>query len=195
VDQSATPFQLPQAGVVNNPVVIVDGRGKGQRNIVAGTAAFSATGSVVNCRNVWAITPDSTSVYQLGGIPWRVQFGWWRWIWYEQHNERFFTVVMQPCVAPTIAAAQMFVDFATTPYVWRGDWTLADGNGVRTVKGSADIDYDLTKPTGYFQKRMPGHREFFVDGARYISFRLSGVTNADYQRIYYVICGGADQGG
>lgn len=179
------------SNLIDNPISIVDGKGKGQQNIVVTVNNPGA----IQVKHPWRILPDTTSVFQLGGIQWKVQFGWWRWLMYEQENERFITVVAQTCANPCIATIQMFTDFSNTPVTWRGDWTLNAGAGVRTVPGSADIDLDMTKKSGYWQKRLPGHREFFTDGVRYVSFRLSGVTNTDYQRIYYVTAGGADQGG
>ena len=178
------------SGLVDNPISIVDGTGKGQQRIVT-----SVSGSTIQVKQPWRIKPDTTSVYQLGGIQWRVQFGWWRTLLYEEANERYFAVVFQTCLQPALATMQMFTDFSSTPTPWKGDFTLADGDGARTVKDSPDVTLDFTKPSGYIKKRFPGHREFFADGVRYISFALSGVTNQDPQRIYYVTCGGADQGG
>jgi len=182
--------QFASAHLVNNSVSIVDGTGRGQQRVVR-----AVSGQTIKVKQPWLIQPDSTSVYQLGGVQWQTQFGWWRWIWAEEHTERFLTVVAQSLPNPAIMTAQLFTDFGSVPVNWKGAWTLADGNGVRTTPGSPNIDFDLTKGSGYYLKRMPGHREFFSDGTRYISWRLSGVTNVDFQRIYYVIQGGADQGG
>lgn len=174
--------------LLGNPVSIVDGRGKGQQQIIQ-----SVTGNMIRVKNPWSIRPDTTSVYQLGGIQWQVQFGWWRTLLYEQLNERYFAMVFQPLTHATLATMRMFVDFSTTPFLWSADRSLFDGNGVRTTANSADVVLDLTKPTGYVQLRFPGHREFFADGVRYLSFQLSGVTNTEPQRIYWVLAGGVEQ--
>jgi hypothetical protein len=192
-DSFTSPGAAFNAVFANAPVSIVDGRGKGQQRIVAGTV--QKDGTYIRVTQPWLIQPDATSVYQFGGVQWRVQLGWWRTLLDEQLNERYIAVVFQTCTQPALATLRLFTDFSSAPTPWRGDWTLNDGDGVRTVKDSPDVVLDLTKATGYVKKRFPGHREFFTDGPRYLSFQLSGVSNQDWQRIFYVMCGGVDQGG
>ena len=188
---------FPAKHVVNNPISIVDGKGKGQQGVIValtGIAGFTGF-NAVQVKVPWRIAPDDTSVYQIGGIQWSVEFGWWRTLLYENLNDRVFAVVVQPCTQPALATMQVFADFSDAPIVWQETMTSVEGDYVRTAAGSPDIVLDLTKPSGYLQKRVPGNREFFLDGIRYLSLGLSGVSNQDQQRIYFVLGGGLDQGG
>lgn len=179
---------FPSVGVVGNPVSIVAGTGAGQQRIVR-----SISGKTVKLTQPWLTLPDTTSVYQLGGIQWRYETGWFRFLLSEEFIERRIAVVFQPTPSQATMTLRLFFDFSPTPVAWKQNLSLAEGNGVSVQDGSGDLLVDLTKPSGYIQKRFPGHREFYIDGPRYVTVQLSGVTGADPQKVYLISLDAAGQ--
>jgi hypothetical protein len=173
--------RFPAAGVVNNPVSIVSGRGVGQDNIVR-----VVQGTSFRVLNPWAIEPDNTSVYQLGGVRWTWQSGWYRFSIDEQQEERRLSMTFRTVVAPSTMTARVYYDFSATPITWKQTMKMSDGNGVGSVDGSPDLTIDCTKYNGFIQKRVPGHKETYIDGPRYVSISLDGVTNSEFQKIFLV---------
>jgi hypothetical protein len=177
-DATAT---FPSTGVVNNPVVIAEGRGAGQRRNVS-----SVSGQTIYVDEPWLILPDTTSVYQLGGIQWHYTSAWFRFVLSEQYIERRVATLVEPTLNDARMTLQVFVDFANTPISWQASMTSEEGGGVQSTAGGTDLLIDMKKTSGYAQKRMAGNREFFTDGPRYTQLKLSGVTSRDAQRVYFV---------
>jgi hypothetical protein len=173
---------FPAKAVVNNPVSIVAGTGVGQDNIVR-----VVSGTTFKVLSPWAIEPDITSVYQLGGVRWTWQSGWYRFSIDEQLEERRLSMTFRTVVAPSTMIAKVYYDFSATPIVWKETMTVSDGNGVGSVEGSADLTIDCTKYNGFVQKRIPGHKETYIDGPRYVSVSLAGVTNSEFQKVFVVV--------
>jgi len=180
------------SGLVGSPVSITYGTGKYQTRIIT-----AVSGQTITVNLPWTTIPDSTSVYQIGGIHWRVQFGWLRFLQDEETNERRIEVVFSPL--PNLATMDLRVrmDFSNGAYTWGQDQTSADGNGVQTISGTSDLIVDLTKQTGIIQKRFPSHKEFFLDGKRYSQIELEGFSNADQISVFQVVYDGVTkpQGG
>jgi hypothetical protein len=174
-----TTASFPTSAVVNNPVSIVAGTGVGQQRIVR-----AVSGQTLKVTEPFAPQPDNTSVYQLGGVQWRFQTGWFRFALNEELQERRLAVVFQTSISPATFTMRIFLDFGGAPYVWQQDQASADYQGVAAANGSPDLVVDFTKSSGYAAQRLPGHKEYAIDGPRYISLQLSGVTNQDVQKVF-----------
>lgn len=172
---------FPATGVVNNPVSIIAGTGAGQDNIVR-----AVVGQKLKMLNPWAILPDTSSVYQLGGIRWKFQSGWFRFSFDEEMSERRLSMTFRTVASPATMTARVFYDFSDNPVLWKETMSSVEGNGVASTEGSPDLVVDLTKANGFAQKRIPGHKENYIDGPRYVSVSLQGVTGADIQKVYMV---------
>lgn len=168
------------------PVVIVSGTGQGQTRTIA-----AATATALTLTQPWLVQPDSTSVYQVGGISWQWQSGWYRFVPDEETNTRRLEVVFDPVAHPATADIDLFVDFSTTPYAWASTYTSAEGSGVATTAGTVSLVADLTRQTGFVQNRFDSHKELFIDGPRYVSIQLSGVSNQDRIAINKITLDGA----
>lgn len=162
------------AGLVGSPYSIVEGTGKYQTRIIT-----DVSGTNVTLDQPFTIKPDTTSVYQIGGVHWRTQFGWFRFMNDEENNARRMELVFQPLANPATADLRMRLDFSSTAYQWGYNKASADGNGVQATAGSTDLVCDLTKPTGIVQQRLPSHKEFYLDGMRYVQPELEGFSNND----------------
>lgn len=184
-DSSAT---LPSSGLVGNPVAIIGGRGKGQLRRVT-----SVSGQRVNLDLPWAVLPDTTSVYQLGGIPYQYRSGWFRWAQAEEEHPRRLEIVFEPVAHAASLDARLFLDRASTPVLWDTTYASADQNQFSSTQGTPDLTADLTKASGFVQRRMDGRREFYVDGLRYVQIELVGIGNQDGVTVYRLTLDGAVQ--
>lgn len=171
--------------VVNAPVTICDKTGKGQTRRVV-----SATATTLTVDIPWTISLDATSVYQVGAVVWDWKSTWMRVNAVDQMSNRTIEFLFEPTENQCTMDVRTLYDFGT-PDVQRLSITSRQGGGVRSDAGQADKVLDLTKPIGVDQIKIPGHRERFVDGRRYLQVEMAGSTNADPVAIYELVIEGA----
>jgi hypothetical protein len=177
------------SGLVNAPLSIVAGTGKNQvRRIVA------VSGQTITVSEPWLIKPDTTSVYQIGGVQWQYWSGDFRFAQSENTTERRVEVVFSQTINPCTFDMHLYIDFAPTPLIWNMDNVLDDGRGFTPSVGSTDLVADMTKTAGFVQQRIEGHKDFYLDGARFLSVELVGFTNADPLSIYGLVIDGVAEG-
>lgn len=172
--------------LVGTPLVLVSGRGAGQRRIVGNVA-----GGTLTLNQPWLILPDTTSTYQLGGIQWRWKSKIWRWHDSEQEIARRLELLYEPCLTPAQVEARLFFDRSSQPVVFANTVAGKDYGGFDSQAGDPALRGDLTRPIGYAQRRLDGFRELYADGPRFVEMQLSGVTNQDQVRIYQMGLDGA----
>lgn len=175
---------------MGHPVVIAKGRGKGQVRLVT-----EVSGGTVKVNQPWLELPDTTSVYQLGGIPWRAKTGWFRLAQSEEDRPTAVKVVFGPTPTACTLDLRVYKDHATAPSSWAVDQTSEQGTGVEAAAGKADLVADMTKSVGYVQQRLDRHRELHTDGDRYLAVELAGVKNQDPVKVHKVQIDGADAEG
>lgn len=88
---------------------------------------------------------------------------------------------------------QVYRDFSATPRVWQTSYRSGDKGGVASTQGSPRLVIDLTKEHGVAAQSMGDRKEYFLDGQRFVSVELDGVTNEDPVKIYEVNIEGARQ--
>ncbi len=163
-------------------VAIAQGTGQGQAREI-----ISSSSDTLTIDRPWDIQPDTTSVYQVGGVQWTWQSGWFRFMDDESGNPRDVEVVYQPLRTPTSVNLNLYFNHDDDPRVWQ--YTNAD-DGVTTVQGSADINVDLTTRSGYAMQRMEGHKDYYAKGDRHVSVAMSGVQAGELVRVYSVTLNG-----
>lgn len=172
------------AGLTGKSVTIVQGKGVGQRRRIA-----SASGTSIVLRDPWNVLPDSTSVYQLGGIGWAWKSGWLRFAPGEDDIPRRVEVLYEPTrpgQLPAVLRLRISRDFTDSPVVWEKTTKAASGEGFAATKDSPDLVADMSQPRGYAQQRMGGHKELNMEGNRFVAVTLAGVSSEDEQAIYSV---------
>jgi hypothetical protein len=180
--------EFPSSGVTGAPLQIVDGAGKGQ-----GRRIVEADGTTLRVDRPWLVMPDATSVYQVGGVRWKYLSGWYRFEDNENQNPRRVELIFDPVAQACLADVRLYRDFSGEPIEWSTPYTSADANGFRSERDSAYLVGDLTKTTGYLQKKFSGHKEFLTDGPRFWSVELSGVQNAEPVRVSEITLQGVRQ--
>lgn len=193
---AASPLSLTDAAArfgddtVGAPVVLVSGRGAGQwRRVVA------ASGGRLALDRPWSIAPSRGDTYQVGGIRWRYRTGWFRWVPAEREEARRLEILFEPCGSPQTLDALLYLDRSKDPVVFDADYRPEELNGLGSARDRDSLEGDLTRSNGYLQRRMDGHKELYIDGGRYLSWELRGVTNRDPAYVYQIAVDGAAGGG
>jgi hypothetical protein len=173
-------------GMLNAPIGIVSGTGKGQdRRIVA------VSGSTVTIDRPWEVLPDTTSVYQIGGIHWWFRSSWIRLAPTETMSDRRFEMLFEPMPNPASALLRFFSDYSGNADKQASTMASSDGGGIAAVAGDPDLVVDLTRQTGLVDRRLPGGKEYFIKGKRYVQYELEGFSNEDQIRLYQFLYQGA----
>jgi hypothetical protein len=158
--------------------VITSGRGAGQVRVVV-----AASGATLTVRQPWSVTPDSTSSYQLGGIPWEYQTGWFRWVESENSNERRIELNFEPTESAQKLYLRRYRDRSRTPML---PTVSRNDDGVKVTAGVGELEVSLDRPSGFAQTRIEGGRELYTHGPRQISVGLSGYGGVEPTRIYQI---------
>jgi hypothetical protein len=170
--------KFASSGLVGAPLWIVDGNGKGQRRTIV-----AVSGTTLTIKEPWLDLPNTTSIYQIGGIYWRYKTGAYRFIRKDVNNPRRLEVITKPLDNSALMNMRIYLNRSESPVTWNADYQLDDGQRVSSVKDSSDVECDLTKASGFFQMRIDGHRDHYLDAARYLELELNGVTNKDAQEV------------
>ena len=176
---SITDSSASFGSVEGAPITIVEGAGRGQTRIIA-----SVTATTVEIVLPWATTPDTTSVYQIGGIPWRWRSGWFRFVDHEEDMARDVELVFKPTGVATTLDLLLYYDHATDPRVWARD---IDQDGVRTIAGDPHITVDMDAKLGWARQRIGGHAGTYASGDTFVSLEMGGVQAGGPVRISQVV--------
>jgi len=174
-----TLASFPATGILNAAVAITKGTGKGQVRRIIGV-----DGTDLAIDRPWNILPDTSSVYQLGGVGWTYRSSWLRMAPSEKMMQRRFEMLFEPLKQPATADLRFFTDFSDTPDIQQADQKSEAGGGIESVKGSGDLMLDLTKKGGWLQREQPQGKDYFIQGATYRQFELQGFSNADQIKLY-----------
>ena len=186
--------------VVGAPLVITGGHGKGQRRpIVARTATR------LDVLWPWEIIPDSTSTYQVGGIQYDYQTGWYRFAPSETDTTRGVELMFEPQGdrdTDSEAGAsdrrqtmdlRFYFDRSTEPAEMGRTTTSKAGSGLSSDDGSPDMLVNLTKRNGRVRIGIDDHKEDDSDGPRLLSVELRGCSGEEATTIHQVAIEGVGE--
>lgn len=176
------------SGLVGNSVTIVRGKGKGQRRTIA-----SVSGTTINVIEPWLDRPDTTSVYQLGGISWNWKSGWAKWIESDDLMARAVSVQYKPTENDSEMFIRLYRDLSESAQEWERVVSLDEQNGIGLLENDpvTDLTIDATRSKGYVFQRLDGFTHWFVDGYRFVSVEMHGTQNAEQHTIYRLSIDGA----
>jgi hypothetical protein len=178
--------QFPAAGLVNWPVVLTSGRGRGQRRTV-----YKVSGTTLFLREPWSVVPAPGDTYQVGGVPWAYRSGWFRWRDTEEDETRRLELLFEPTRSSATFSVRLYRDFRDAPVVWKRTQPGRATEGMAATAGSPDLLVDATRDGGLASQRLNGHKELFADGWRYTSVELRGCASRDPQSVYQILLEGA----
>lgn len=190
---AATPISLsdnaaafPAAGVVGASLVVAAGRGKGQRRRIT-----QVSGTTLLIEIPWLITPDSTSIYQIGGIPWKWRSSWLTLAPADKELDRRLEIIFEPTADESKMDLRLRANFRPAPVLQGVSVSSSQGSGVKSVKNQADLEIDLAQEEGFVQQVLPFTRDYYARGLRHSQVELEGVGGQDRQTVYQVAYEGA----
>lgn len=163
---SLTDARAAFGTLAGTPVAVASGRGRGQVRVVV-----SNTATRLSLDRPWAVRPDATSTYQLGGVRYAYRSARLR---YAPAESRDGTSV-ELSFAPVPGA----VSRLTLAHDYGGP--LSRGASYRGVYGAADrggdgTDVDLGALQGVYLHQFGRHREGQTGGPRFVRVGLEGVS-------------------
>lgn len=174
------------ASLEGSPISIVSGKGRDQTRIIA---AVSNAGSTLEVVEPWDEEPDSTSIYQVGGVPWTWKSGLFRFLDLEEETARDVEVVFHPLSDESNMDIRLAFDGSSDHRVWSRTF---EQDGVKTLAGSAYIEVDLRSGRGWARQRLASHAGYYAGGDRYVQVTLSGVQASEPVRISQVVITGVE---
>jgi hypothetical protein len=179
-------------GLVNAPISIVTGSGRGQQNRIV-----SVDGQRLNLRNPWREMPGTDSEYQLGAVPWRIVGGTYRFVQehqadkFENMNLRRIYVACQPTEEDAHINLRLFLDHNPDP---KSDYVTYSGDdGVSTLLNDPYIVLNIGDAD------FSGYRQFDISqqlvdprfAHNWITPELSGYQGRSPVVLYTLGVGGA----
>lgn len=174
-DSSAT-FQ---SNLTNAPLIITEGTGIGQRRRI-----LSISGTTVNVDAPWAIQPDTTSKYAIGGIEYVYHTGKFRYIQRDKGQNRRVELITKPTTYENFMHMLFYEDESGTPVTMQRTQDKDQGGGIATEAGSPYMIIDTTKLTGYVDQSLSEARLREIDGPRFISYKVAGTQVRDKIKIH-----------
>lgn len=165
---------------VGKPLVIIEGRGRGQERLI-----HEVDGTTLKVDQPWLVTPNGTSVYQVGGISWRFVSQVFR---YEDdrdmQEERRIGVHYEPAAAASTFTIRIFENHSQSPKQFGYMRKRSASEGFGSEDGQSELTGNFADFDGFAQQRLPRYRAKHLTGARFMEFELSGVSNADRNTVY-----------
>lgn len=147
------------------PVAVAAGRGVGQARVVVGNTATR-----LDLDRPWAVKPDATSVYQVGGIRYRYLSGRLRYAPTEDRDEASVELLFEPTGGELwLTLSHDFGRPLAAGYTYRGV-------GVASGRPAEERVVDLGAAEGAFYHRFDRHRERGTRGPRFVRIGLEGVS-------------------
>jgi hypothetical protein len=174
------------------PVTIVSGTGAGQTRIIS-----SNTSTQLTIVQQWSTIPDTTSVYQIGGVSWQWRSGWLDVEDQEEETARDFLVSFQPTTSAMTFQAQFFYDHNTSPELFVYPYNDTK-DGVTTKTNDPSIYIDMTSSDvipGWRVFRQGFHTERYAYSDRFLQVYMFGVSNDQTVRIFQASIRGVDKEG
>jgi hypothetical protein len=187
-DQDA---RFPDKSVVGSYISIVNGKGKYQTRLIE-----SISGTTLTVTKPWTSIPDSTSTYQIGGIPYDFKSGKFQYANVETRNPRSIRMAFKPSSVPgDIINVRTFTDWDEDPVVYFSDLQTNLTYGVKYTKGSPDAVLQLDRNFGNIAIRSDGHREANLDSPRTMTFEMLGICSESGLSVRQIILEGVAGGG
>lgn len=144
------------SGLVGFPVSIWHGKGKGQTRLVS--AVVSGKITVVK---PFLVQPDTTSRYQLGGIPWKWLSKKFRWLRRDGNQERYVELQFDPAENSQQMDVKLYRDRNSSPDLFAQNWppSLAERDAVEITRNDAEARVDLSHTSGFAQIAVSGSLE------------------------------------
>ncbi len=180
------------SALLESPVAIVSGTGKGQMRYVT-----AQTSTQLTVDTAWSVTPDATSVYCLGAIQWLLKTGVLQNGGRGENDRNASYQGLEVIFQPTEDSMGYFdmrryIDHSqsvtTNDYYRqnRGDYVTADRGSSDTVVDTYRSRSPMEDQSGYIQWRFGGHRDPAMLSDRFCTIEMRGFS-MNYPVTFYQI--------
>lgn len=169
----------------NVPVAIVGGTGRGQVRVVV-----EATATTLTVNEPWSVTPDATSVFQVGGFNFSYKSQRMRFAASEDATGRSLEIVYLPTAAEMSFQLALFHDFAADAVEVGRNLDRGKKPGTKASRQTSRYEIDLSYPAGARLIRFDGNRELAMNSPRMLSVEVSGQSGPERVRIGEAIFNG-----
>ena len=175
-DRSLTLDQNPDSGVASWPISIIGGTGLGQSRKIT-----SVSGARVEVDRPWTKRPNTTSQWQIGGVAYRVKFGWFTYDPQEgEHARRQVSISWLKTNLPALLYVGRMEDFDQTrvpePFniIYHDGTTVSAGDDAQAIDLSQD---------GWSYMRFTEKLVDRLTGGRHVMIELFGVQETEPIRL------------
>lgn len=181
------------AGMVGSPVTItgpIGNRAKGQTRLIT-----AISGTTLTLDRPWDVTPDTSSEYQIGGVPWNYLGTWHNFALDEADNRRTLEVGHHTTAGDVTFDVRRYLDGADEPADWGVNVEKEQNYGIAARKDNPDLVCSLQKGVsrGYVRQRVDGHAETDMRGQDRMRMEVRGVTVPEPVVIYKIAADGVVQ--
>lgn len=182
-------------GIEGAPLTVIDSNGNWQTKRIA---SIDATNKKITVMFPFTVAPSAGDVYIIGGIPWWIKLGTWKFFQegtnYEQEALRRYQLQYKALNEPTTLNLRTYLNMAETPLNIEIDHDTEDG--VTTISGSPNVQVDLTRATGSVQYGLPGGAyENRGPAERFLDVKLEGVSGRQKVKLYSLAIDGVHKRG
>lgn len=170
------------ADIVGAPIHIAEGRGVGQTRVIV-----SVSDSTIEIDRTFAVVPDTTSIYQIGGFRW--QYRTPLMLLASPPGTKAMRSVQtrfEPTAEPSTILIRKYNDFGNTPDVFAYTKTSEEGDGAAVTDGESEIILDSTLETGSVFQAFDGSSTPRSRTSRAMRLYYEGVPNGELQKIYAI---------
>lgn len=177
---------FPASNVVNAPLCIVSGRGKGQYRIISAVSTQTIT-----VKHPFSVLPDTTSVYVIGGVEWRWKSGLFKFTPRETSEVRRAKLAVEPTDKPGTIDIRTYYNHDKTPteiqVPFDRQGTSSTGSPTIPVE---DVVWDIQRNpttdnpdqgdfTGFRDHNFDDGFEDETEGDRWVAIELRGFQGED----------------
>jgi len=180
---------LSNAGVEGAPITVIsatDGSTQTRR-----IASVDSTNLKIEVDRPWGSLPKSGDTYRIGGIPWQIKLGGFRYLDEEREQSRSIRVMFKPITDSATVSVRKYHDHSSTASTSHETWTNDDN--VSFAKGSANANVDLTWARGSAVIGDSGRIMGDIDTYRVVDVELTGVSATEQIEIYGLELDGVEE--
>lgn len=170
------------------PITITSGTGRGQTRLISSVSATQLT-----VLTEWDTTPDATSTYSIGAIPYEFESGLFAFVEVPATNSRSLAFVYSPTSDTHKVFWSRYLDHRTSPEL--NGFTFDGNSGVGGLAGESVLTLDLKvakssltgdNEPGY--TRIPYGGGFMEEGKgnRWYRYKFTGAQDEDAVVVYEV---------
>lgn len=194
LSDSTNPFTVGSNPKPGSSIAILSGTGVGQ---IRRITAFPSTQAQVSISPNWTTTPDTTSTYAVGAVPWSMRTKILSYVGTHvtskkesDRNERSVQIVYQPTTNSHPLAVERTINHKTTAET--NPLYYNHGNGWTQEVGSTESVFDMTTELGWTELRFPDGQQPGSSAPKYLTLEFSGFQVDDQIVIHDIYVVGAE---